>query len=231
MGHLPQNPKSRQAVLDGFVLIQESLTHEGRGHICQRTMNRHNRFESSLSLGLVVWPCRASNYTWDCSRKFSAEICPRFLPRSCIAWLDLICTWRWSWTCCIVAWTWSASRRRWSRSFVGPPANNIWRSTPWTAKNGVDYVDSDIPLFTANSAKGGHFTQSSWWWFTNIRRNCSMLAFICSVCSSLCGWMAVDILQSIPKQSKTIPQYFEANRGSRKSIHDYPHMIKPFVLE
>jgi len=81
------------------------------------------------------------------------------------------------------------------------------------AKKGVYIVVSDIPLYGAHSALGSHFTQSPCWWLTTTLTNCAMLAFTHSVWPSVCGWNAVDILQSIPGWSHTCPQNIDVNWG------------------
>jgi hypothetical protein len=53
----------------------------------------------------------------------------------------------------------------------------------------------------------------SCWWLVNIRRYCSMPAFICYLCPSTLGWNAVHNCQSIPKQSHRLFQKAAANCG------------------
>jgi len=177
------------------------------------TANGPSHFQSNFRVDLVVWTCWASNQTWDPLWICGAGIQAPFPPSSCTAQLRLIFTQICPWTGCMVAWTQSASIHRWFCPSVAFFNSVIWRFMPYMAMHGVHFVVSDVPWFTANSAIGSCFMQSGCWWFTEMCRYCSMLAFIHSVWPSVFGWQAVNILQSIPSHWHIWPQSVEANWG------------------
>lgn len=139
------------------------------GDICLHTWKGHGRFQFSFEVGQIVRIMRASSATFDPTCIFGSGIGPVFAPSSCSAWLPLISTSKCSWTCCITAWTWSTSKCCWSRPCVSSPANDIGASATWTAKSGVHFIDSDLQLVEAYSARGNHRTKLSRWWFSNTR--------------------------------------------------------------
>jgi len=118
---------------------------EAYGVTCFRTWNGPKRFKLNFRAGRIVHISRASSHTLDPTSIFGAGIRPWFAPSSWTAWLRLISTLKCSSICCIEASTWSASRRRWTHFCVAFPANDIDGTVPWTAKNGVHFVDSDTP--------------------------------------------------------------------------------------
>ena len=172
-----------------------------------------NHFQSNFQVGQVVLSWQASSYTRDPTWIFGVRICPLLAPFFCMAWLLLIPTWRCSWICCFAACTWSALTCRYSRWLIGSLTEDIRGSTHWIAKTGEHFVDSETPLFAVISAIGSQCTQWSYWWLTNTCSYCSIPTFIRSVWLSVWGWNAVDILQSIPKQSHIGWQKAEANQG------------------
>jgi hypothetical protein len=169
------------------------------GDIYRNTVKSPNSLQCNFCVGLVVWICWAFNHTCDSSSILRAGVRLWFAPFSSITSHCLISTWWWWWICSMAAWTWSASRCYWFHSIVGISAYDIWGYTPWMAKKGVHFVESDIPVFAANSAKGSHCTQSSCQWLKNTHRYCSKLAFAISVWLSIWGWNAVDIWSVDPQ--------------------------------
>jgi len=183
--------------------------------ILRITVTWFNDFHCRFWTDLEVQMHRADTHTWFCSGIFRTVIRLQFASMFCSVWLPLISTQRLSWFWCIVVWSWLSSRRWWCHTSVGSLQNDIWGSLPWTTKNEVHCVDSDVPSFTPNSATGCHFTHISCWWFANTWRYYSMSGFIHSIWSSVFRWYAVYILWSIPRCWHIRPQDVEANWGPK----------------
>lgn len=97
----------------------------------------------------------------------------------------------------------------------------------------VQVVDSDTALFSANSGRGHHCTQSCCGWLTNTLGYCSIPSFSQLVCPSVRGLNDVHSCESTPSWRSIRPQKFKANSGhwSEIIVFGRPSSWSYFLME
>jgi len=193
--------------------IRGSSNTNSYGDTCFVTRYGPSRSQANFCDGLIVRMWWVSSHTFAPTVILGAGCRFLFACSSMMSWLHHIAAGRWSWTCCILAWTWSASTIRELLGALCASSNDIGGPIPVTAQKAENFVDSEAPLFAANSANDTHCTQSSCWWLLNTGRYSPIPAFIFSVCPSDWGLNGEDSRGLMPSRSHSHSNKRAANRG------------------